>query len=146
MRRLALPRAVPVVSLALILLSARNGALASVAAADAAVDRAFQDFWAATDANAAAKRIDPVLKSGVSFEDALARLRRGREYSASPPRGLLRGNHRTFNGVDHAYSFNVPQGYDPSHSIQVRFQLHGGVGRPDPAERGPAGVNRIAGT
>lgn len=74
-----------------------------------AVDRAFQSFWSAPHANAAAARIGAIVKTGVSFEDALTRIRHGREYDADVPRGLQFGWHRTFDGIEHEYVFVVPR-------------------------------------
>ncbi len=102
------------------------------------IDRAFASFWDAPHAAAAAGRIEAVLKTGVSFEDALARVRRGRDHEADVPRGQQIGRHRTFDGLDHEYLFSVPRSYDASRPYQVRFQLHGGIARARP----PA-VNRV---
>jgi len=109
----------------------------------AALDRAFQDFLGAADVPSAVKRADAVVKSGVAFDEALARLRRGRDYSASVGRGLQSGHHRTFDGVEHTYAFVIPQRYDPSRSYQVRVQLHGGVGRAQPPDGNRLGINRL---
>ena len=106
--------------------------------AASAVDRAFQAFWAASNPASAAGRIDAILKTGVSFEDALARVRRGRDHDADVPRGLQVGRHRTFDGVDQEFVFIIPRTYDASRPYQVRFQLHGGIARARP----PA-VNRV---
>ncbi|HET9468369.1 MAG TPA: PDZ domain-containing protein, partial [Vicinamibacterales bacterium] len=111
---------------------------ASAQEPNSAIDRAFQSFWSAPDAARAADRTDAILKTGVSFDEALTRLRHGRQYSADVPRGLQFGRHRTFDGLDHEYAFVVPESYDPSRPTQVRFQLHGGIARARP----PA-VNRV---
>jgi hypothetical protein len=103
-----------------------------------AVDRAFRSFWAAPNPAGAADRIDAILKTGVSFEEALARVRRGRDYDAAVPRGLQVGRHRTFDGLDHEFVFIIPRTYDATRPYQVRFQLHGGIARARP----PA-VNRV---
>jgi hypothetical protein len=102
------------------------------------IDRAFRTFWSAPHAAGAAERIDPILKTGVSFEEALTRVRHGRAYQADVPRGLQFGRHRTFDGLDHEYAFVIPKDYDPSRPYQVRFQLHGGIARARPPV-----VNRI---
>src|SRR5688572_27623887 len=96
------------------------------------IDRAFRSFWSAPHAAAAADRIDGVLKTGVSFDEALARIRRGRDYEADVPRGLHVGRHRALDGVEHEYAFIIPKTYDPSRPFQVRFQLHGGIARARP--------------
>jgi hypothetical protein len=96
------------------------------------IERAFAAFWAAPHPAAAAGRIDAVLKTGVSFEDALARVRRGRDHDADVPRGRQIGRHRTFDGLDHEYVFIVPRTYDATRPYQVRVQLHGGIARARP--------------
>ncbi len=103
-----------------------------------AVDRAFRSFWSAPHTSAAAERIEPILQTGVSFADALSRVRHGRDYDADVPRGLQFGRHRTFDGIDHEYAFVIPKDYDSSRPYQVRFQLHGGIARARPPL-----VNRI---
>lgn len=116
-----------------------------------AVDRAFTSFWDASSAAAAADRIDPILKTGVSFEEALTRVRRGRDYDADVPRGHEFGRVRTFDGMEHEYAFVVPETYDPSQPYQVRVQLHGGIARARPpvvnrirVDALPGGVDEIA--
>ena len=113
------------------------GSLAATLAASAqepttAVDRAFRSFWSASSAASASQRVEAILKTGVSFDEALTRLRHGRDYGADVPRGLQIGRHRTFDGLDHEYVFVVPETYDPSRPTQVRFQLHGGIARARP--------------
>lgn len=102
------------------------------------MDRAFRSFWSAPHAAGAADRIEAILKTGVEFEDALARVRHGRDHGADPPRGLQFGYHRTGDGIEHDYAFVVPNDYDASRPYQVRFYLHGGIARARPAP-----VNRI---
>jgi dienelactone hydrolase len=97
-----------------------------------AIDRAFRAFWEAPHAVAAADRIDAILKTGVSFDAALMRVRHGRDYEAGVPKGVQYGRHRTFDGLDHEYAFIVPKNYDPSRPYQVRVQLHGGIARARP--------------
>ncbi len=120
---------------------ATNGArLADAGSANAAqdsstaIDRAFDAFWSAPDRNRAAGRIDDVTQTGVTFEDALARVRRGRAYEANVPRGLQFGRSRSFDGLEHPYAFVVPESYDPTRPYQVRVHLHGGVARARPME------------
>ena len=98
----------------------------------AASDRAFEAFWAASDAREAASRIEAVVRGGMPFETAVAHVRRGRDYSARVPRGRQFGHHRTSDGLDHHYTFVVPETYDPTRPSQVRVHLHGGVGRARP--------------
>lgn len=98
------------------------------AGAGPSVDAAFARFWKASSREDAAKTIKDVIKSGVSFDEALARLRRGRPYSTNVRRGLVRGERRTIYG-NFSYDLWVPDGYDPARRYQLRFQLHGGVSR-----------------
>ena len=72
------------------------------------------------------------------FEDALARVRRGRDHDADVPRGPQFGRHRTFDGARSRIRVHHPQDYDASRPYQVRFQLHGGIARAR-----PAAVNRV---
>jgi hypothetical protein len=106
--------------------------------AESAIDRAFEAFWAARDARGAAERIAPILKTGITFDQALMRVRQGRRYERDAPKGRQFGRVRTFDGIDHEYAYVVPDTYDATRPIQVRVQLHGGIGRLRP----PA-VNRI---
>jgi hypothetical protein len=96
--------------------------------ASALTDAAFSDFLHAQTARAAAGFADRIVASGVSFEEAFARLRRGRVYSRDVPRGIVDGRHRRETG-EYFYALDIPQSYDPARAYQVRVQLHGGVGR-----------------
>ena len=93
------------------------------------IDAAFQNFWAAKSAAEAERTVDSIIKSGVTFDDALRRLKAGRAYTAQKT-GIIMLRARGKNGSpgDHFYALNVPASYDPSRRYQVRFQLHGGVG------------------
>jgi hypothetical protein len=122
--------------LALVLAGLHAGRLG---AADAAGESALSEFLAAGNQAAAAKRIDAVLKAGVSFEEAVARLRRGRDYSTKVGRGKQPGR----NGADHNYLAVIPENYDPARPYQVRVQLHGGVGRSQPPDLSRLGVGRL---
>jgi hypothetical protein len=90
------------------------------------VDAAFQKFWDARNPADAGKATPDIVKSGVTFEDALARLKRGRTYAASARRGTVPLQRRSVAG-DFFYDVVVPENYDPARSYQVRVQLHGGV-------------------
>ncbi len=116
------------------------------------IDEAFAAFWAAETPAAAASRVPAIVATGVPFDDALARLRKGRPYSSNVVRGRRDLTHRIAvgrgPGVAHPYTVVVPESYDPSRSYPVRVQLHGGVGRELRGEFGTAGdaVTRIPGT
>jgi hypothetical protein len=107
-----------------------------------AVDAAFAKFWAAKNPGDAAKAAVEVVKTGSAFDEAFARLKRGRTFDTHPPVGIVSGRRGEFS-----YFLDVPATYDPSHSYQVRFQLHGGISAPrDHNERrGRAGIGRLAG-
>jgi poly(3-hydroxybutyrate) depolymerase len=108
-------------------------------------DALFRNFFAARSPAEAARLIDPIVATGVSFDDALARLRRGRTYSADVARGRQDASHRVA-GIVHGYTIIVPEDYDPARAYPVRFQLHGGVGGPLRPGRGGDAADRIPGT
>jgi hypothetical protein len=111
----------------------------------ARIDSAFQKFWAAASQEDAAKLVDDVIKSGVNFDEALARLKAGRTYTAQPG-GIVRMQNKTSDGIEHFFSVNLPENYDPARKYQVRFQLHGGVGgRANNQPRGNGAIGQLAG-
>jgi hypothetical protein len=113
--------------------------------AAAAIDAAFQKFWAADSPAEAARRADLILKTGVKFDDALHRLQLGRSYTAQKT-GVIFLSNKTPDGFEHNFAVNVPPSYDPSRRWQVRFQLHGGIGgRGDNKPRGTGEIGALAG-
>jgi hypothetical protein len=109
------------------------------------IDAAFQKFWAADSPAQAAKVSDEIVKTSVSYDEALRRLKAGRVYAAQKT-GVVQLSNRTSDGVEHFYSVNVPASYDPARRYQVRFQLHGGVGgREDNKPRGNGEIGALAG-
>jgi len=62
------------------------------------IDSSFQKFWAADSPGAAARAADEVLKTGVTFADALKRLKQGRTYTAQKE-GVMQLSRRT-NGIE----------------------------------------------
>ncbi len=94
----------------------------------ASVEEAFDEFWAASSPAAARHIVDAVVDTGVTFDEAYERLSAGRNYQPQAT-GILAMNNRTDGGLEHYYSLNVPDNYDPDRQYQVRFQLHGGMGR-----------------
>ncbi len=114
-------------------------------AATAAVDAAFTRFWDARTPADAARAGDAVLAAGVSYDDALRRLRQGRPYAAQKP-GVVMLTNRTEDKVEHYYAVTVPPAYDPAKRYQVRFQLHGGVmGRATNQPRNSGEIGALAG-
>jgi dienelactone hydrolase len=89
-------------------------------------DAAFTSFWSAESPKEAARLIDAILQTRLSFDDVYARLRQGRPYGPQKT-GLIRLSNRTEDGVEHHFALNVPAAYDPARKYQARFQLHGGV-------------------
>ena len=120
-----------------------TGLLTSVLAASPAADAAFALFWKADNPSDAQKAADAIAKSGVTFDEALARLKEGRTYSATAPKGIVRLSNR-IGSTDFPYIVEVPETYTPDRKYQVRVQLHGGVGRPDASQRGN-GIGALAG-
>ena len=113
--------------------------------AAAPIAAAFQKFWAAGSPAEAARAIDDIAKSGVTFDDALRLLKAGRTYTAQPT-GVLMLQNRTEDDLEHFYAVNIPANYDPSKRYQVRFQLHGGIGgRQDNKPRGNGEIGALAG-
>ncbi len=110
-----------------------------------AVDAAFDEFWAAPSREEAALRFDPILRSGVSFDEAYRRLQRGRTYGPQPT-GVVGLTNISATRVEHHYALNIPEAYDSTRRYQVRFQLHGGVGgRATNAPVGTGTVGALAG-
>jgi hypothetical protein len=113
--------------------------------AQSRIESSFQKFWAAESPEAAARVAEDVVKSGVSFDDALRRLKQGRPYTAQND-GVVQLRNRTTDGVEHNFAVTIPAGYDPARRYQVRFQLHGGVGgRIDNKPRGNGQIGTLAG-
>jgi hypothetical protein len=122
----------------------RAGAITS--AAPPSVDEAFQKFFAARSPQDAAKPAQEIVRSGVSFADALARLKAGRTYAGQAKRGLVRLQRRSIAG-DFIYDVDVPAAYDPARAYPVRVQLHGGVMMRESSEsRGRGGRGGGSGT
>ena len=107
-----------------------------------AIDTAFAKYWGAKSSVDAAKAGADIVKAGISFEDAYARLKRGRPFEPHPPTGIVEAHRGEFT-----YHLDVPAGYDASRQYQVRFQLHGGIGAPRDVNerRGQHGIGRLAG-
>jgi pimeloyl-ACP methyl ester carboxylesterase len=117
--------------------------------AQSRIDSSFQKFWAADSPVSAGRAVEDVLKSGVTFDDALHRLKQGRTYAAqhdAQKEGVVQLSNHTSDGVEHFYAVTIPPGYDPARRYQVRFQLHGGVGgRADNKPRGNGQIGALSG-
>ncbi|MEQ1909466.1 MAG: PDZ domain-containing protein [Vicinamibacterales bacterium] len=114
-----------------------------VSAASPASDAALARVLAAANTDAAAQAADAAVKAGVTFDEAYAALKKGRSYKADVPKGIVKASH-TLGALTFNYQLEVPASYDPSKAYQMRIQLHGGVGRPDPTPRGN-GIGQLAG-
>jgi len=122
-----------------------RGHLLGQAPAAATVDAAFQKYWDARSPAEAAKLVEGVIKSGVTYDDALRRLKQGRSYTPQKP-GVVMATNKTEDKVEHYYAVTVPPAYDPSRRYQVRFQLHGGVmGRSTNQPRNSGDIGALAG-
>ena len=122
-----------------------GGGQSPSAAGSASIDAAFQKFWDAKSPADAARQVDAVVKTGVTYDEALRRLRQGRAYGAQKT-GVVMATNRTDDKVEHYYAVNVPAGYDPAKRYQVRFQLHGGVmGRSTNQPRNSGDIGNLAG-
>src|SRR5262245_10306040 len=115
-----------------------------LSAQSSAIDTAFTRFWDAKNSREAAAATGAVVKSGVTFDRALALLKKGRTYPAAPAHGVVRLSN-TIEGADFLYTVDVPASYTPSKKYQVRVQLHGGVGRPEGTVRGNGAIGSLAG-
>ena len=112
--------------------------------AQRSLDDAFRAFWRAADSAQAVAAAESIVKLTPAFDDAFQRLRKGRPYLPDVPKGVVRGSH-DMAGRSFAYSLDVPPTYDPNVRYQVRFQLHGGIGRPEPGLRGSGSIGALAG-
>lgn len=115
-------------------------------AAQPVADARWQAFWQADAPKSAAREAEKLVKAGVPFDDAYARLRAGRTY-ASAPTGERSFRTTAAGGVAYDNTVDVPAEYDPSRRWPLRVQLHGGVDRQNPEEgrRRRGAGNRIAG-
>jgi len=124
--------------LVMLAMAAAMGALRQSPAASP-LDAAFAKYWDANSPADAARAAANIVRTAAPFEEVHARLQRGRVYTKTPPTGSIRGRRGRFE-----YWLNVPPSYDAARRYQVRFQLHGGVMRPDASLRGDGAV-RLAG-
>jgi predicted esterase len=133
MRRTASAIAVVLIAAAAIRLDAQRS-----------LDDAFRAYWQAADPARAAAAGAAIVRLDPGFDEVLQRLHRGRPYSADVAKGVVRGRHE-LAGRTFPYAIEVPEAYEPARRYQVRFQLHGGVGRPEPALRGSGSIGALAG-
>jgi predicted esterase len=101
----------------------------------AAIDKAFADFWKADDAKGAEKAAERLVKAGVDFATAYARLKAGRVYGKEKT-GDVSMRFPAGPGMLFDNRIEIPQDYTPERPWQLRVQLHGGVNRPGRAAFG----------
>jgi len=121
------------------------------AQAPAPADALFDKFFAAESPADALVVAEQIAASGVSFETAYARLKKGRTY-LDEKRGEYSLRWKSKSGPFFNNVVDVPASYDPSAPLQLRVQLHGGVGRPSPnavapgrPPGGPTGGDKLSG-
>ena len=106
------------------------------------------EFFAAETPAEALSLVDQM--ASFDFDYLYARLKRGRTY-LDEKRGAYSLRWKSKSGPFFNNVVDVPADYDPSKPLQLRVQLHGGVGRPSPNSVAPGraapgtGPNRIAG-
>jgi predicted esterase len=108
-------------------------AVAPAAARQSAdIDKGFADFWKADDARAAERAAERLIRSGIDFETAIARLRAGRPYG-NEKTGQFSMRFPAGAGLLFDNTIEVPAEYTPARAWPLRVQLHGGVNRQNTA-------------
>src|SRR5262245_15823324 len=83
-------------------------AMLTAAPAPLEVEAAFKKFWNARSPQEAAKVVPDLVAAGVTFDDALARLKEGRTYQAQVPKGVVKTSYTAHNGLEYFYALNIP--------------------------------------
>lgn len=96
----------------------------------------FDAFWNSNNIDDATKEAERIVKSGVSFDEAWARLKKGRAFS-SQRNGVISIRFPAGNGLSFDNMVAIPDEYDASRAWPLRVQLHGAVGRPSPTAQQP---------
>jgi len=113
--------------------------------ADGARERALDAFFDVANFDDMKAALEAINKSGITFDEAYARLQEGRTYSKDVPTGVVLESRRDA-GRFFYYSLDVPADYDPGRRYPVRIHLHGGVGaRQFPGRRGTGAIGALAG-
>jgi predicted esterase len=97
------------------------------------LDRGFAEFWKADDPRAAERAAERLVRGGVDFETALARLKAGRTY-VKEKTGEFAMRFSAGAGALFDNRIEIPDDYTPGRPWQLRVQLHGGVSRPPTAK------------
>jgi predicted esterase len=109
------------------------------------LDRAFAAFFGAATFDEMTAATEAIVKSGVAFDEAYGRLKKGRTYLEKVPTGVVKGQRREYGSVYH-YSLDVPASYDPRRRYPVRIHLHGAVdAREFGGPRGTGAMDDLAG-
>lgn len=99
-----------------------------VAQTTASLDALFNEFWKAEEARAAERAAARLIKAGVGFDEALARLESGRPYGKDKI-GAFSMRFPAGAGVLFENQIEIPSTYTPDRRWALRVQLHGGVNR-----------------
>ena len=81
-------------ALTLISIAAFAASTGAQAQTTSKIDAAFEKFWGAKSPDDAEHRIDDIVKTGVTFDEAMRRLKTGRAYT-SQKTGIVMLSHRT---------------------------------------------------
>lgn len=130
----------PTVTLTLALAAMAGAGARGQAPSPTAIDRAFADYWKAGGVRDAGRAAERLVRAGVDFDTAWARLAGGRPYKKEKS-GELTWRYPGPGGVFDNL-IEIPDTYDPSKPWPVRVQLHGGVMR---AGEGMGGGREIEG-
>jgi acetyl esterase/lipase len=103
-----------------------GGFLGAAGPAPSRVDLAFQKFFAATTAPAAAAATTEILATKISLAEAVRRLKAGPVY-AEQRSGRRHLTREAADGTTFHYWVDVPATYAPSRRYPLRVILHGGV-------------------
>ena len=106
------------------------------AAASKDVDAALQAFWTRSRPQDAEKLVRDIVASGVTFDEAMKRLKMGGRMRRTSPKGVVKDELPGPRNREFFYSVNVPTPTIRRRRIRSAFQLHGGVSRPSNQPRG----------
>lgn len=93
-----------------------------------ALDKAFADYWKADDVRGASRAAERIVKTGVDFDSAYARLQAGRPYGKEKT-GEIAVRVPAGAGILLENTIDIPAEYTPDRRWSLRVQLHGGVNR-----------------
>src|SRR5258705_11674084 len=85
---------------------AKRTSVGSQSSGVAGVDSAFEHFWAADSPAEAAQTAVEIEKTGITFDDAIRRLRLGRNY-APQATGVIQLMNRTQDGIEHFFAVKI---------------------------------------